>query len=295
MAVLGAGLMGHAIAAVFVARGYEVTCVEPDDEMRRSLASRMERVLGQLCDGDLAKQPVKVIEQASQLARSTPLIIEAAPEILELKQNLLREVSETCPSAVIATNSSVYRVSDVGALAQDRSRVLGMHWWNPPHLMPLVEVIPGADTNPIVAEGIIGLLASLGKTPVLVKKDTPGFIGNRLQHALWREAMALIQEGVCDAESVDVVARNTIGLRLSAIGPIENADYVGLDLTMSIHQYVFPVLSTAQQPLNVLREAVRAGKLGAKTGSGFLCWNEERREETRERIVERLRVLLALK
>jgi 3-hydroxybutyryl-CoA dehydrogenase len=294
VAVVGAGLMGHAIAAIFSSQGFAVTCVEPDDETRRSLDARMHEVLRQLNAVTPAAQAVTVIEHVSQLDRSTPLVIEAAPELLALKQDLLREVAETCPSAVIATNSSVYRVSDVGALVEDRSRVLGTHWWNPPHLMPLVEVIQGADTNPTAVQGMITLLASLGKTPVHVQKDTPGFIGNRLQHAMWREAMALVQEGICDVEAVDVVARNTLGLRLSAIGPIENADYVGLDLTLSIHEYVFPALSTAQEPLEVLQDAVRHGRLGAKTGSGLLCWSEGRREETKRRIDERLKVLLAL-
>jgi 3-hydroxybutyryl-CoA dehydrogenase len=161
-------------------------------------------------------------------------------------------------------------------------------------LIPVVEVIQGADTNPSVLACTIGLLKSVGKIPVHVRHDTPGFIGNRMQHALWREAMSLVQEGVCDAADVDTVVRNTIGLRLSAMGPLENADYVGLDLTESIHEYIFPSLSTAQRPLKVLDDFVASGNLGAKTGSGFFTWSEGRREEARRCLADRIQCVLAV-
>jgi 3-hydroxybutyryl-CoA dehydrogenase len=234
------------------------------------------------------------VSEPSELDAATLLIIEAAPEQLALKQDLLSQVAGYCPHAVLATNTSVYRVGDVGKLVDDLSRVVGMHWWNPPHLIPLVEVIQGAKTNPAIIEGMLALLRTLGKTPVHVKKDTPGFIGNRLQHALWREAMALVQEGICDATAVDLVVRNSIGLRLSEVGPIENADYVGLDLTRAIHEYVFPALSTAQKPLPILEEAVAAGHLGAKTGRGLLEWPEGAREATGRRLAARVQLLTSI-
>lgn len=158
--------------------------------------------------------------------------------------------------------------------------------------MPIVEVIQGGDSDPAIVEGVIDVLRAIGKILVPVKKDTPGFIGNRLQHALWREPMALVQEGICDAESVDLVARNSIGLRLSAIGPLEIADYVGLDLTRAIHQYVFSVLITAQKPFAILEDAVAAWHLGAKTGVGLSKWADGHRESTRQRLAERVQLLL---
>jgi 3-hydroxybutyryl-CoA dehydrogenase len=286
--------MGHAIGAIFVSHGYHVTCLDPDPAARESLAQRVDTVIGQLPSRSEVLGTIDSAGQPSDLDPATQLVVEAAPEQLALKQDLLARVATLCPEAVLATNSSVYRVGDVGAEVGDRSRVVGTHWWNPPHLIPLVEVIQGAQTSPAVVEGMLELLTSLGKTPVHVKKDTPGFIGNRLQHALWREAMALIQEGVCDATVVDTVVRNSIGLRLSEVGPIENADYVGLDLTRAIHEYVFPALSTAQKPLPVLEEAVAAGHLGAKTGRGLLEWPEGSREETGRRLAARVKLLVSL-
>jgi 3-hydroxybutyryl-CoA dehydrogenase len=167
---------------------------------------------------------------------------------------------------------------------QDRTRAIGTHWWNPPHLVPIVEVVQGAETNDALVLWMMNLLHSLGKTPVHVRTDTPGFIGNRLQHALWREAFALLEEGVADAATIDLVVSQTIGLKLPALGPLENADYVGLDLILAIHEYVFPALSRATEPSRFLRDAVLQGRLGAKSGEGLFVWPDGQRE----RVVERL-------
>ena len=286
--------MGHAISAIFIAHGYNVTCCEPSEDTRATLPVRVDEVIATMGHPSDRRGQLTLVSEPTQLSPDTLLVIEAAPEILELKQELLASVAIVCRDAVLATNTSVFRVSEVGALVDDRRRVLGTHWWNPPHLIPLVEVVQSVDTDPAFVHGIIELLSSLGKVPVHVRRDTPGFIGNRLQHALWREAMALVQEGVCDAEAVDHVVRNSIGLRLSEVGPLENADYVGLDLTLAIHSYVFRALSTAVTPLKVLQDAVNAGDLGAKTGRGFLLWPEGKREETARRLSERIQLLTAL-
>jgi 3-hydroxybutyryl-CoA dehydrogenase len=293
VAVLGGGLMGHALAAIFLSRGYLVTGVESDDTSRAALASRVDKVVAQL-PRSATTGALHVVAAPSELGPDTRLVIEAVPEVLELKRDLMSHVAAACPLAVLATNTSVFRVGDVAERVADRSRVVGTHWWNPPHLIPLVEVVEGAETSAAVVEGMMRLLTSLGKSPVHVRRDTPGFIGNRLQHALWREAMALVQEGVCDAHDVDVVVRTSIGLKLSAVGPLENADYVGLDLTRAIHEYVFPALSTAQQPLDILEEAVARGHLGAKTRRGLLTWPEGAREATSRRLDERVRLLTSL-
>lgn len=286
--------MGHAIVAVFVAHGYDVTCCEPNKEVRATLATRVDEVISEMNLANDHHGELTQVSGPTQLPVDTSLIIEAAPEDLELKQELLASVALACPHAVLASNTSVYRVSEVGALVDDQRRVVGTHWWNPPHLVPLVEVVQSAHTDPAVVHGVITLLASLGKAPIHVQRDTPGFIGNRLQHALWREAMALIQEGVCDAAAVDDVVRNSFGLRLSEVGPIENADYVGLDLTLAIHSYVFRALSTAAAPLKILQDAVNAGNLGAKTGRGFLEWPEGKLDETARRMSQRIRLLASL-
>jgi 3-hydroxybutyryl-CoA dehydrogenase len=286
--------MGHAIVAIFIAHGYDVTCCEPNEEIRANLSVRVDEVIATMDDSDIRRGQLTLVSGASQLPTDTSLIIEAAPENLKLKQELLALVAAACPDAVVASNTSVFCISEVGVLVDDQRRLVGTHWWNPPHLIPLVEVVQSEYTDPAVVHGVIALLTSLGKAPVHVQRDTPGFIGNRLQHALWREAMALIQEGICDASAVDDVVRNSFGLRLSEVGPIENADYVGLDLTLAIHSYVFRALSTAVAPLKILQDAVSAGDLGAKTGRGFLEWPEGKRDETTRRMSQRIRLLTAL-
>jgi 3-hydroxybutyryl-CoA dehydrogenase len=294
VAVLGGGLMGHALVGVFLAGGFDVVCVETDGSTRASLRERVVRVIDQLPDRGAEHGRLNVVGAVTDLDSTIGLVVEAVPENLGLKRELFARVAAICPTAVLATNSSVYRVGDVGGLVPDGSHVIGTHWWNPPHLVPLVEVIEGERTDSRVVEGMIDLLATLGKTPVHVKKDTPGFIGNRLQHALWREAMDLVQEGVCEPHDIDLVVRNSIGLRLSVVGPMENADYVGLDLTHAIHEYVFPALSVANAPLAILEAAVEAGDLGAKTGRGFFEWPEGARESLGRKIAERVELLVSL-
>ncbi len=295
VAVVGGGLMGHAICAVLVRGGYDVTCVEPDPRARESFDWRVLAALDALGDktAQTAAGRSTTVPDTGALRPDIRLVIEAAPENLTLKQALFVELARACPDAVLATNTSVYRVDDVGSDLDDRSRLVGTHWWNPPHLMPLVEVVRGTDSAPGIVDEIVRILRRLDKVPVIVGKDTPGFIGNRLQHALWREAMSLIDEGVCGAEDVDLVARNSIGLRLSALGPLENADFVGLDLTRSIHEYLFPALSRAERPVEVLERLVDSGELGAKTGRGFYEWADGQRDETAARLAERVRLLVA--
>ena len=192
------------------------------------------------------------------------------------------------PSTVLATNTSVYRVGEVAARTAHPERVLGTHWFNPPHLVPLVEVIQGDQTGLGQVEWVIEILGQAGKVPVHVRRDVPGFIGNRLQHALWREAISLVQDQVCDAQTIDLVVRNSFGPRLAAMGPMENADYVGLDLVAAVHDYVFPSLNRDQHAAATLRELVDAGRLGAKTGSGFEEWPAGRREEAAARLEDHL-------
>ena len=167
--------------------------------------------------------------------------------------------------------------------------MLGTHWWNPPWLVPLVEVIEAEGTAPASVARMMGLLRSLGKTVVHVRKDVPGFIGNRLQHALWREAIALVQNGVCDAETVDTVVKAGFGRRLAVIGPLENADLIGTDLTLDIHAEVLADLDRTPGPLPYLADLVAAGRLGFKSGEGFRKWTPEEQAKLRRRVAAHLK------
>jgi 3-hydroxybutyryl-CoA dehydrogenase len=171
----------------------------------------------------------------------------------------------------------------------DKSRALGTHWWNPPYLVPLVEVVGTRWTSPETIERTIALHAEAGKTPVHVKKDVPGFVGNRLQHALWREAVALVESGICDAETVDTVVKASFGLRLAVLGPLENADLVGTDLTLEIHQTVLPAIDSRAGASPYLEALVAAGKLGFKSGEGFRQWPAEAQAALRARLLQHLK------
>jgi 3-hydroxybutyryl-CoA dehydrogenase len=272
-AVLGTGLMGTAIAEVLAGHGHQVRLFDADPDASARAAAKLP--------GQAAAHP----DLRSAVA-GADVVVESVAEQLAAKQDLFAQVDALNPDALLATNTSVLPVSEIAARAGRPERIVGTHWWNPPGLIPVVEVVRGQRTSDETMDRAEGLLRSLGKTPVRVERDVPGFVGNRLQHALWREAIALVADGVCDAETVDLVVRNTIGLRLAAMGPLENADYVGLDLTLAIHEAVLPSLNADPGPSPLLRELVAAGRLGARTGSGFGSWPPGSRDNAAQRLAE---------
>lgn len=289
ISVIGAGLMGHGIAQAFAVAGHPVRIQEPNPDGRARVIDRVRsnlRELGQDVGAAELIQPCETIEDA---VANADVVIEAVPEDLDLKRRIFLAVeAAAAPHALLASNTSVIPITRIMEPLRDRSRALGTHWWNPPYLIPLVEVVQTPDTSEAAIAAMIELLASIGKMPVHVRKDVPGFIGNRLQHALWREAISLVQNGVCDAQTVDAVVKAGFGSRLSVLGPLENADLVGTDLTLAVHEYVLPDLDRTPGPLPLLRELVAAGRLGMKTGSGFQNWTQEQSAEVHSRLVAHL-------
>jgi 3-hydroxybutyryl-CoA dehydrogenase len=286
-AVIGGGLMGHGIAQVLALGGIEVVVHDPVPEALEAVPARIAANLQAL--GIEADVRVELETELEAAADGADWVFEAAPEDLELKQQIFKRLDAVAkPDAILATNTSVMRVRDVAAHAVHRDRIVGTHWWNPPFLVPLVEVVQGPDTEPVTIERTIAFLRSLGKTPVHVRRDVAGFVGNRLQHALWREAFDLVDKGICDAETVDTVVKAGFGRRLAVLGPMENADLVGLDLTLAIHEYVLPELDPPSQPSDGLRQRVERGELGMKTGAGFRHWSERDADEVRGRVLARL-------
>ena len=290
IAVIGAGLMGAGIALVFAAAGHPVALF---DALEGARATALPRICDNLRAVGLDPGAADAINLHAQLAKAVAdadFVIEAAPEDLALKQALFIEIEDAArPTAILASNTSVIPITAIMARLRDKSRALGTHWWNPPYLVPLVEVIRTVDTSDAVIGATLKLLVSVGKTAVEVKKDVPGFIGNRLQHALWREAVSLVADGVCDAKTVDDVVKASFGARLAVLGPLENADLVGTDLTRSIHNYVLPALdrSTAASPY--LDRLVETGRLGFKSGEGFRSWSPQQQAALRERVTNHLR------
>jgi 3-hydroxybutyryl-CoA dehydrogenase len=290
IAVIGAGLMGAGIAAVALAGGREVAVHDP---VEAALASARQRIAG--CLEAIGADPglgaaVACEGRLEDAVEGAGWVFEAAPEDLALKQELFARLDAiVAPGCILASNSSALRPSEIAARAQRPERIVGTHFWNPAHLVPLVEVVRGERTAEAVVVRTLELLGGLGKVAVRVERDLPGFVGNRLQHALWREAFALVDAGVCDAETVDLVVRNGFGPRLAQLGPMENADLVGLDLTLSIHEYLLPRLEPPSEPAAGLRERVADGRLGMAAGEGWRRWPAGAREETQAALSRHLR------
>ena len=195
---------------------------------------------------------------------------------MKIKQETFAKLEARCSAdTIFCTNSSVMSPSQISENLQHRERFVGTHFWNPGHLIPLVEVVKSDASSDEVAETVMEVLRSAGKKPVLCKKDVPGFIANRMQHALWREAISIVENGIADAATVDEAVRYSFGLRLPQLGPMENADMVGTDLTYNIHDYILQDLEDSHKPSKLLAELKDAGKIGFKTGEGFQSWTPE--------------------
>lgn len=297
IAVIGAGLMGSGIGQIFAARNYDVALF---DTQAASLSRAIENIRSNL--GLMARNGIgeeRAIEPAidhiavtlnlKEAIDGAAFVIECAPENLELKQNLFRELDELCPSTtILASNTSVISITEIAAKAKNQIRIVGTHFWNPPFLIPLVEVVRAANTSNEVFEATVELLKTVGKHPVRVQKDVPGFVANRLQHALWREAISIVERGIADAGTVDECIRYGFGLRLPVLAPLENSDMVGNDLTLSIHEYILKHLENSPDPSPLLREKVANGELGFKSGRGFYQWSEESIQKSRTKLIEYL-------
>lgn len=289
IAVIGGGLMGAGIAQVFASAGHEVIVHEPFENVRKTVVERVRAGLLQVGDDPTLAANVRVTVDLATAVRDAVFVTEAAPEKLELKREIFAQLVEHAPrEAILASNSSVMPVGSMASGLPTAERIVGTHWWNPAVLIPLVEVIQGAQTSDATVEATMRLLASVGKKPAHVRKDVAGFVANRLQHALWREAIAMVADGICDARTVDDCVKNSFGLRLAVLGPLENADLVGIDLTRDIHRTIIPELNRDAEPSPLLDELIGDGKLGFKSGEGFQKWSEEDQASLRERLVDHL-------
>ena len=284
-AIIGAGLMGHGIAQVFATAGHHVRITDADE---RALNQAPQRIAASLAELGIEEAPVLArIQLTPSLAETLDgcaVVIEAVPEKIELKRTLFQQIAGIAPrDALLATNTSSIPVTEIGRDLPDhaRRRLVGLHWWNPPVLIPLVEVIRTEFVDPAFFDRAFELMRSVGKEPVRVEKDIPGFIGNRLMHAFWREAISLVEAGVCDAETIDVVVKRGFGLRLPVLGPMENADLVGLELTRDIQRVMFPHLEKSSEPSPLLDRLIAQRKLGMRTGEGLRKWTPEQITNTK--------------
>lgn len=277
--IIGAGLMGHGIAQAFAQAGHRVSLHDPDANTLELAPSRIAHNLMQMgVQPESVLANITLCAELEQAVASADIVTEAIPERLELKQQLFQALAHLAPpEAILASNTSVIPITSIGEKLdrQARARLVGTHWWNPAHLIPLVEIIRTDFTDEAIFEATFDLVQALGKTPVKVMRDVPGFIGNRLQHAMWREALHLVSQQVCSAETIDTVVKQSFGMRLPFLGPLENADLVGLTLTQQVHGVIFPHLCNDQVPNPWVTSLMEQGHLGMKNGRGLRNWSEE--------------------
>jgi 3-hydroxybutyryl-CoA dehydrogenase len=282
--------MGHGIAQMFALAGHDVTLYDSFAAVLESAKARILSNLKDLGDDHKAVERVTPVGDLAQAVREADYVAEAVLEDLPLKQKLFVEVERHVRSdTILASNTSVIPITRIMGGLKWRDRALGTHWWNPPYLVPLVEVIETQWTRPQAIDFTMKLHAAAGKRPAHIKKDVPGFIGNRLQHALWREAVALVESGICDAETVDNVIKSAFGRRLAMLGPLENANMVGTDLTLAIHKTVLPDIDSRPRPSPYLEKLVKDQKLGFKSGEGFRKWSPEKQAALRLKVLQHLK------
>jgi 3-hydroxybutyryl-CoA dehydrogenase len=289
--VVGGGLMGVGIATKFALAGHVTLVVEADPARAAGIPLLAADILSQLVDAgtidalqrDAALARLRVGSEAGELAGAA-MAVEAIPEVLAAKHALYAKLeSIMAPDAIIASNTSGFPPDALSEHMAKPARFLVAHFWNPPHLIPLVEVVPGSATDPEVVERNVRLLAGVKAEPVVLKTAIPGFIGNRLQFAVLREALHIVRSGAATPETVDAVMKACLGRRYSIMGPFESADLGGLHTLMGIGANLMPELAKDEDVLELMRAHVDKGELGASSGQGFYTWDEARIEDLQAR------------
>jgi len=295
--LLGAGMIGNGLALHFAKTGYQVSLYSRTqqtlDKAIDGVKSGLSLLLQKPADSEEIKKIVGRITMTTDMAKAVanaPIIIESIAEDLKIKQDAFKALDEMCPrDTILATNTSVISITEIASKSKNRGRIVGTHFWFPPYLIPLVEVVKGKDTSDETMELTYQFMKKAGKHPIKCMKDVPGFVANRLQHALWREAISIVEHGIADPATVDEAIKNSIGIRLAVLGPVENADMAGLDLTLAIHNTVLKDLEASPNPSPLLKEKVSKGELGFKSGKGFYeKWTPEEIKRVREKLLNYL-------
>jgi 3-hydroxybutyryl-CoA dehydrogenase len=272
--IVGAGTMGAGVAEIFAQFGYTVILY---NRSKAGMERAVERLQSKIAvapapietETDTAEAKIYTTRDLTELTQ-VDLISESIAENLEVKQDIFRQLDEICNAKTIfTTNTSGLSISQIATAVSHPERFAGVHFFNPPEIVPAVEVIKGAETSDVTCEDLIDLLRLMKKQPILVQKDVPGFVASRLQFAVVREALHLLEEGIASPADIDAVMKHGLGLRWALLGPLEIADLGGLDIFNTVGSYVAKSLSNATESPKVLQDLVAAGKLGAKTGSGF--------------------------
>jgi 3-hydroxybutyryl-CoA dehydrogenase len=291
MGVIGAGLMGVGIGLQYALKGHEVVLYDAYPEQ----LSRIPATVHDICAELLAAGVIAQADADAALARITPtgsldaladaaLVIEAIPEQLDLKRQLYAELeARLSPQAVIGSNTSGLMPDVLAETMTHPERFLILHFWNPPHVIPLVELVPGPRTEPHHVRTAEAQLRAIGMQPVVLRHAIPGFVGNRIQFAVLREALHILRSGAADAAEIDLVVQETLGRRYHFVGPLAGADLGGLNTFAMIASHLMPELAKDEDVIDVLRERVARGELGARSGQGFHVWDTARHDDVRQR------------
>ena len=293
VAVIGAGLMGHGIAQEFASAGYHVHLQDVTDEQLETALTQIEKNLNVLAENAIIEkasipptlQRIQTDTALEAVAENADFVVEAVTENLGLKQQVFEKLDVICPPhTILASNTTALMPSQIGVNARHKDKILNTHYFNPPYLIPLVELIRSPYTSDETVTVTFELLTSIGKTPAIIEKEVPGFIGPRLQAALIREAFAIVEQGIASAETVDLVVRNSFGRRLSVAGPFEVFELAGWDLVLAAFEELYKDLNSSSDINPLLRELVDTGQLGVKSGQGFYNWTDQGIQELRDRM-----------
>ncbi|NML31528.1 3-hydroxyacyl-CoA dehydrogenase family protein [Paraburkholderia sp. G-4-1-8] len=296
--VVGTGLMGVGIATQAALHGYRTIVHDVDPTRLASVAPKAQAVLDELIDAgriDAAAKQAALARIETQVRldaiAEARFVIEAIPEVLELKHRLYATLNGLLAAdAILASNTSGFPPDQLATPLRAKERFVIAHFWNPPHMIPLVEVVPGSATAPEVTAQTATLMSAIGMEPVVLAKAIPGFVGNRLQFAVLREALNIVRSGAATPEVVDRVMKASLGRRWGIVGPFESADMGGLDTYVDIASHLLPQLAKDEDVIDLLREQVDAGRVGVRSGAGFHDWDEARLARVREgrkRVIER--------